>query len=161
MKRSYVVLAILGGIAALVFIALVVMRVADATPIHKVEEVDGVLYVTLLRHRAIVDVSITPSKERIHLNVRYDVGVTRHVDVETHGKPVLISPVRIKATSISKDFFTDQLGTRWHWKGGTALRHPGQRLYGAIGYSPVTDTCTFLEQENDDGPLQGRWKRER
>lgn len=159
MKQWQVTLVVC-SVIGLVVVALFIMWVADTTPIHFVKDEGGILYVTLQRHGAIVDVTITPSKERVHLDVHYNGGVMRHIDVETHGKPVLISPIRIKITSISKDFFTDQLETRWHWKGGTFLPHPGQRLYGAIGYVPATNTCTFLEQANDDGPLQGRWERE-
>lgn len=155
------VCVVLGGIAALaIFVALVTMWVADATPIYNVEEENGVLYVTLLHQEAITDVAITPSEERVHLDIYYG-GSRRHVHVETNGKPILISPVRLKVTSISKEFFTDQLNTRWHWKGGTLLPHHGQRLYGAIGYSPATNICAFLEQENDDGPLRALWERER
>jgi len=161
MRPKYVAL-IVGGIALLIGSVLLVTWIADTTPIHThtVENDGNVLYVRLLRSRAIVNVSITPFPERVHLDVHYDGGVTRHVHVETNGRTVLISPVRIMVTSISKDFFTDRLETWWFWKGGTLLPHHGQTLYGAIGYVPATNTCTFLEQENDDGPLQGWWERE-
>lgn len=154
MKRLCVVL---GSVAALVVIALVVMWMADGVPTYSVEEGTDVLYIRLLRHRAIVDVSIVPSAERVHLDIRYDSGVTRHVEIELHGKPILISPVRLEVTSMSKEFFTDRFETRWWWRGGTPLSRPRQRLYGAIEYVPATDTCFFLEQKDDEGPLRVRW----
>lgn len=159
MKQWQVTLVVC-SVIGLVIVALFIMWVADATPVHVVQEIEGVQYVNLLRKGTITDVSIIPSKERIHLNIHYDTHVTRHIDIETNGNRVHISPVRIKTTSVAARHFTDRSGTSWNWEESSTncfAPSEGAPFYGAILYIPTSDTCMFIQ--SNEGRFLGRWIR--
>jgi hypothetical protein len=159
MTKKYAVL-IGVSVATIIGAAFLVIFIADNTAIHSVEDQDDRRIVRLFRTGVIADVRVTPSKERVHVDIHYDVLITRHFDVETNGKVINIYHVCMQPASMHADHFIDQAGTRWEWDGRMPLEKlPTGSLRGLIFYNPGTDTCMLIWRQTDDSPIQGAWIR--
>lgn len=148
---------IFGGVALLIGCAILAKHVYF-TPIHEVVDYgDMTRVVYLLRDETIVDVSVTPSKECIHLDIHYDVLATRHVDIPTDVKLVYILSVRILAT-IHDDHFVDSMGRRWDWLGGYPLEGPAlQKMPRGFLIHDREHPSIYFFLGRPGGPRMGPW----